>query len=248
MNIPKGFTIALSEAYGTLLKCEKDHPLFVPVDGKVPDACHHCTYEASRTPPALEWCSRCGCGSDRYAHLESCPTNTPPAQEADNNGEDLTKFYILRKPGFVPRVCRPMGDDLAANLRDWFKHHPGATIDIVKVRLIDGCVSDLWVDDGIEYLQILDDGGWIPGRTARSDDQEAEPVYQFRSAGDIWHDVSEDTFRYYSLHGFETRMFYTRPANDKLKQAARTLLKVLNEGGNLAKAMQDLDAELERKS
>jgi hypothetical protein len=124
-----------------------------------------------------------------------------------------------------------MGDDLAANLRDWFKHHAGATIDIVRVRLIDGRVSDLWVDDGIEYLQILDDGGWIPERpyNASPPAQGAEPVAYVPvhpRTGPLWSNTTADP-NPERLPSYPLMSLYTRPANDELRQAAARADKLL---------------------
>jgi|SRR5687768_405611 len=131
--------------------------------------------------------------ADLIDYIRTMPA-TPPAQEVE---PEQIVFYIMRKPGLVPQVCRPIGNDLADNLRDWFKHHPGATIDLVRVNW--NSASHVWVNDGIEYLQMLDDGGWVPDRP-----------------------------------------------DDKLREAAKKLLRILNEGGNRAEAMKDLDAELNK--
>lgn len=235
MNIPKGFTLALSEAYGTLLKCEKDHPLFVPLDGKVPDECHHCTYEASRTPPALEWCSRCGCGNDRYAHLESCPTQTPPAQEVAANECATTNFDVSKSENMSDKAQE-------AEPHSWIACSVGIENPIRELRV--RCHA---------HMEMYRELGWTitPLYTRPQSDAPTPPspqklYFEPRLIG--YMNTSGEFFKLnkhseVDYSGF-TKVYAPPPQFDRLRQVARALLRVLNEGGDRAKAMQDLDHEL----
>lgn len=93
--------------------------------------------------------------------------NAPPVLEQQESDGDV--FIVMRNPGKVPDIKRPVGD-LSDYLIQLYQHNPEATCDVVTYRFAG--VSGQWVQDGRELLSELempqpsttpqiDDDGWI---------------------------------------------------------------------------------------
>ena len=111
--------------------------------------CTVCKYVHQDEPEECDGCDR----NPGNLYQEFMPKPADP----------FTDFFIVRAPGKVPRVgVPPRGDAKTAEyLRKWYQANPGASIDVVTVWA-DG--SQQSVEDGIEYLAMLDDDGFVPER------------------------------------------------------------------------------------
>ncbi|MFP3468410.1 hypothetical protein, partial [Leifsonia sp. SIMBA_070] len=70
----------------------------------------------------------------------------PVLEQPEGDGD---VFIVMRKPGKVPDIKRPVGD-VADYLLRLYRHNPDAVCDVVTYRFAG--VSGQWVQDGRELL------------------------------------------------------------------------------------------------
>ncbi|WP_262264196.1 hypothetical protein [Pantoea dispersa] len=73
-------------------------------------------------------------------------------QEEPENAED--EFVVMRKPGMVPVIKRPVGD-ISEYLKQLYQHNPGAVCDVITFK--NAGPGGQWVKDGNELLAMLED-------------------------------------------------------------------------------------------
>ncbi len=109
----------------------------------------------------------------------------PVLEQPEGDGD---VFIVMRNPGKVPDIKRPVGD-VADYLLQLYRHNPDAVCDVVTYRFAG--VSGQWVQDGRELLamagvaleqQEKGDDGWIEwgGGEQPVDDHELVEV-RFRN-------------------------------------------------------------------
>lgn len=87
---------------------------------------------------------------------------------------------------------------------------------------------DLALRAGLPEYDIMDglEMAWSAAiKAAPTPPSQDEPVYQLQdSVLGFWDDISFDEMQKYKKEGEPTRTLYTRPANDKLRQAAEEVV------------------------
>lgn len=73
-------------------------------------------------------------------------------QEETEEAED--EFVVMRKPGMVPVIKRPVGE-ISEYLKQLYQHNPGAVCDVITFRFAGP--GGQWVRDGNELLSMPDD-------------------------------------------------------------------------------------------
>lgn len=79
-------------------------------------------------------------------YLQALEIALPVLEQQESDGDT---FIVMRNPGKVPDIKRPVGD-LADYLLQLYQHNPDAVCDVVTYRF--SGVSGQWVQDGRELL------------------------------------------------------------------------------------------------
>lgn len=97
-------------------------------------------------------------------YLQALEIALPVLEQPEGDGD---VFIVMRNPGKVPDIKRPVGD-VADYLLQLYRHNPDAVCDVVTYRFAG--VSGQWVQDGRELLAMAGvaleqhekgDDGWI---------------------------------------------------------------------------------------
>jgi len=105
-----------------------------------------------------------GLSIDRSYYRQALEIALPVLEQQESDGDI---FIVMRNPGKVPDIKRPVGD-VADYLLELYQHNPDSVCDVITYRF--SGVSGQWVQDGREFLamagvvleqQELGDGEWV---------------------------------------------------------------------------------------
>jgi hypothetical protein len=173
MEYRVAYIAATPAAYANLLRVARAAPVAPASEqddwrSAVRAACSHLDYPID-APQRVQ---------DALRALKDSMRATPPAAEAASaqqemgtgvQVDDKQTIFIVRKPGLVPRLGRPLGD-LAASLREWYEGNPGAEIDLLRVW--GTSVSTASIEDGREWQSIFDPEAYKAYKAAASAQDE----------------------------------------------------------------------------
>jgi hypothetical protein len=83
-------------------------------------------------------------------YLQALEIALPVLEQQESDGDI---FIVMRNPGKVPDIKRPVGD-VSDYLLQLYQHNPEAVCDVVTYRFAGG--AGQWVQDGREMLSMLD--------------------------------------------------------------------------------------------
>lgn len=84
-------------------------------------------------------------------YLQALEIALPVLEQQEKADDDI--FIVMRNPGKVPDIKRPVGD-IADYLLQLYQHNPGAVCDVITYRFAG--ISGQWVQDGKELLAMLE--------------------------------------------------------------------------------------------